>query len=89
MDCPYGKRSSHSMNQSPWPAIGVMNQPFTHERFVGTQKGAWCNDQPGEPRPCSSLAAALIIGACIQGMPRTGRERAAAPRYRASDAVTA
>ena len=35
-----------ALNDGSRPVIGVMNQPFTGERFVGTPEGAWLNGAP-------------------------------------------
>ena len=43
------------------PVIGVIDQPFTRERFVGTPDGAWCNDAPIRTRRCTTLAQARVM----------------------------
>ncbi|PPC76454.1 histidinol-phosphatase [Pokkaliibacter plantistimulans] len=49
-----------ALNDGQYPRIGVMNQPYTRERFVGTPEGAWLNGEPLKVRPCASLAQAKI-----------------------------
>lgn len=48
------------------PRIGVMNQPFTRERFLGTPKGAWLNGKSIRVRPCATLAEAKIACTSLQ-----------------------
>ena len=50
-----------ALNDGRRPVIGVMNQPFTRERFIGTPLGAWCNGAALKTRPCSGLAAARLM----------------------------
>jgi myo-inositol-1(or 4)-monophosphatase len=50
-----------ALNDGTRPVIGVMNQPFTGERFVGTPDGAWLNDAPLKTRPCASLSKARLM----------------------------
>lgn len=49
-----------ALNDGEHPRIGIMNQPFTGERFLGTPSGAWLNGTPIEVSPCTSLAQARI-----------------------------
>lgn len=71
-----------ALNDGQRPVIGVMDQPFTKERFVGTPEGAWCRDQPLKTVPCGSLAAARLM--C------TSPQMFSAPAQRAAfDAVAA
>lgn len=43
------------------PVLGVIDQPFTRERFVGTSAGAWSNDKPIRTRRCPDLAQARVM----------------------------
>lgn len=43
------------------PVLGMMNQPFTGERFVGTPRGAWRNGVPLRTRRCGSIAEATLM----------------------------
>jgi myo-inositol-1(or 4)-monophosphatase len=49
-----------ALNDGESPCVGIMNQPFTRERFLGTPAGAWLNGNPIEVSNCSSLAQARI-----------------------------
>ena len=55
-----------ALHDGECPRIGVMNQPFTGERFLGTPKGAWLNGKPIQVRPCASLAEARITSTSLQ-----------------------
>jgi histidinol phosphatase-like enzyme (inositol monophosphatase family) len=50
-----------ALNDSRRPVIGVMNQPFTKERFIGTPRGAWCNGRQLKTRRCSGLGSATVM----------------------------
>jgi len=50
-----------ALNDGTRPVLGVMNQPFTGERYVGTPAGAWRNGEPLETRPCPRLAEARVM----------------------------
>jgi myo-inositol-1(or 4)-monophosphatase len=50
-----------ALNDGQRPVIGVMNQPWTKERFVGTPQGAWCNGQRLATRSCDSIASARLM----------------------------
>ena len=50
-----------ALNDGSRPVIGVMNQPFTGERFVGTPEGAWLNGAPLKTRACASLSKARVM----------------------------
>ncbi|MBE8718482.1 histidinol-phosphatase [Cellvibrio polysaccharolyticus] len=50
-----------ALNDGEQPVIGVMNQPFTGERFLGTPAGAWCNGQPLKTRACSDIGSARVM----------------------------
>lgn len=49
------------LNDGTRPAIGVMDQPFTRERFVGNAHGATLNGQPLRCRPCPSVSRARLM----------------------------
>jgi histidinol phosphatase-like enzyme (inositol monophosphatase family) len=50
-----------ALNDGTRPVVGVMNQPFTKERYVGTPDGAWLNGEPLETRQCPQLGEARIM----------------------------
>ena len=50
-----------ALNDGTRPVIGVIYQPFTHERFVGTPQGAWHNGRPIRTRACPELAQARVL----------------------------
>lgn len=53
-----------ALNDGARPALGIMDQPFTGERFVASALGAWLHHQgraiPLRTRPCRSLADARL-----------------------------
>ncbi|HEN8703786.1 MULTISPECIES: histidinol-phosphatase [unclassified Pseudomonas] len=50
-----------ALNDGTQPVVGVMNQPFTGERFVGTPAGAWRSGTPLKTRACTDLSAATLM----------------------------
>lgn len=50
-----------ALNDGDRPVLGVMDQPFTGERFVGTCDAAWLGKTPLRTRPCASLADAKLM----------------------------
>lgn len=42
------------------PVVGVIDQPYLKERYVGWTDGASLNGKPIKTRPCANLAAATI-----------------------------
>ena len=50
-----------ALNDGTRPVVGVMNQPFTGERFVGTPEGAWRSGTPLKTRACADLASATLM----------------------------
>ncbi|TFF33951.1 histidinol-phosphatase [Pseudomonas sp. RIT623] len=50
-----------ALNDGQRPVIGVMNQPFTGERFVGTPEGAWRSGTRLKTRACGELATATLM----------------------------
>lgn len=50
-----------ALNDGERPVLGVMDQPFTGERFAGTGSSAWLNGQPLRVQTCESLAHAKIM----------------------------
>lgn len=50
-----------ALNDGNRPVLGVMNQPYTGERFVGAPEGAWCNGQALKTRACASIASARLM----------------------------
>jgi histidinol phosphatase-like enzyme (inositol monophosphatase family) len=41
--------------------FGIMNQPFTRERYIGTANGTWLNKKRVQTRRCTSLYDATIM----------------------------
>ncbi|MBA1202637.1 histidinol-phosphatase [Pseudomonas capeferrum] len=50
-----------ALNDGARPVIGVMNQPFTGERFIGTPQGAWSATALLKTRACADLATATLM----------------------------
>lgn len=50
-----------ALNDGERPVLGMMDQPFTRERFVGTGQAAWLGELPLSTRPCASLAEARLM----------------------------
>lgn len=50
-----------ALNDGERPVLGIMDQPFTRERFVGTGHAAWLGELPLSTRPCASLADARLM----------------------------
>lgn len=50
-----------ALNDGRRPVLGVIDQPFMRERFVGTPTKAWCNDKPIRTRRCPDLAQARVM----------------------------
>lgn len=50
-----------ALNDGHRPVLGVIDQPFMRERFVGTSSNAWCNEKPIRTRPCPSIAQARVM----------------------------
>lgn len=50
-----------ALNDGQRPVLGVMDQPFTGERFAGIGRSAWLNGHPLHVQPCGSLAHAKIM----------------------------
>lgn len=50
-----------ALNDGQAPVLGIMNQPFTGERYIGTPAGAWRNDTPIRTRACAELASATLM----------------------------
>ena len=50
-----------ALNDGRRPVIGVMDQPFTRERFVGMPGAAWRNGEPLRTSSCIGLDAARLM----------------------------
>lgn len=50
-----------ALNDGTRPVLGVMNQPFTGERFIGTPEGAWRGETLLRTRRCADLASATLM----------------------------
>jgi myo-inositol-1(or 4)-monophosphatase len=50
-----------ALNDGTRPILGLMNQPFTRERFVGTTHCAWNGGHVLHTRPCGQLADAHVM----------------------------
>ncbi|MBD1551731.1 histidinol-phosphatase [Pseudomonas typographi] len=55
-----------ALNDGTRPVLGVMSQPFTGERFVGSAEGAWLGEQRLHTRRCASLADAVLMSTSPQ-----------------------
>lgn len=71
-----------ALNDGRWPVLGVIDQPFTRERFVGAPGGAWHNGRPIRTRRCPALA--LALASVMLTVPAAG---ARAAQQEAFDAV--
>lgn len=49
-----------ALNDGKAPFIGIMDQPFTGERYIGTPDGAFLDDQKLAVRLCATLADAVL-----------------------------
>ena len=49
-----------AFNDGAGPLIGIMDQPFTGERFVGTPEGAWLGERKLATRPCAGLGEGVL-----------------------------
>ena len=49
-----------ALNDGNKVQIGIMDQPYTGERYIGTPQGAFFEDQKLAVRPCASLADAVL-----------------------------
>lgn len=50
-----------ALNDGAVPVIGLMNQPFTGERFTGSALGSFCNGKPILTRKCAELSSATLM----------------------------
>ncbi|WP_220348578.1 histidinol-phosphatase [Alkalilimnicola ehrlichii] len=50
-----------ALNDGISPVLGVMNQPFTGERFMGNGERAWLGDTPLATRECADLGDAILM----------------------------
>jgi histidinol phosphatase-like enzyme (inositol monophosphatase family) len=50
-----------ALNDGTRPVVGVMDQPFTRERFLGWGTGARLGDRKLATRPCASIAEARLM----------------------------
>lgn len=50
-----------ALNDGQRPVLGVMNQPFTGERYFGSARGAWRNGTALKTRTCSQLKSARLM----------------------------
>jgi histidinol phosphatase-like enzyme (inositol monophosphatase family) len=65
-----------ALNDGQAPVIGVMNQPFTGERYSGSPSGSWLNGAPLRTRPCAQLSGATLM-CTTPDMFQTAGQRAA------------
>lgn len=49
------------LNDGQRPILGLMNQPFTGERYVGSASGAWRNGVALKTRTCGNLSSAVLM----------------------------
>lgn len=50
-----------ALNDGAAPLIGLMNQPFTGECFIGSPLGSFCNGKPILTRKCTELSSATLM----------------------------
>ncbi|WP_028694017.1 histidinol-phosphatase [Pseudomonas cremoricolorata] len=50
-----------ALNDGKRPVLGVMNQPYTGERFIGTGDAAWLGERRLHTRACADLASATLM----------------------------
>ncbi len=54
-----------ALNENGTPTLGILDQPVTRERFIGTREGAELHSPDGVTklavRPCASLAQAVLM----------------------------
>jgi myo-inositol-1(or 4)-monophosphatase len=50
-----------ALSDEKYPVLGVMNQPFTRERFIGTGREAWSGSKRLAARPCADLSSAVLM----------------------------
>ncbi|WP_435610228.1 histidinol-phosphatase [Pseudomonas knackmussii] len=50
-----------ALNDGDHPRLGIVDQPFMGERFVGDGNGAWLNGRPIRSRRCGQLGLASIM----------------------------
>lgn len=50
-----------ALNDGTAPLIGLMNQPFTGECFIGSPLGSFCNGKPILTRKCTELSSATLM----------------------------
>lgn len=55
-----------ALNDGQRPVLGVMNQPFTGERYVGTPEGAWLNGNKLKTRQCPEISSATLMCTTLQ-----------------------
>lgn len=50
-----------ALNDGQRPVLGLMNQPFTGELYIGTPDGARCNGTKLQTRSCQGLSSATLM----------------------------
>ncbi|MGT2507619.1 histidinol-phosphatase [Cupriavidus basilensis] len=50
-----------ALNDGQRPVLGIMDQPFTRERFSGDGRQAWLNGELLRTRPCADLSQAKVM----------------------------
>lgn len=50
-----------ALSKDEVPIIGLMNQPFTGERFIGSPLGSFYNGNPILTRKCNDLSSAILM----------------------------
>ncbi|MFF7709375.1 histidinol-phosphatase [Pseudomonas sp. NPDC007930] len=55
-----------ALNDGQAPVLGMMSQPFTGERFVGTPEGAWLGEQRLRTRACARFEDAVLMSTSPQ-----------------------
>jgi len=49
-----------ALNNGQEPVLGMLDQPFLKERYVGSAEGSFLNGNPIQCRPCENLSDAVI-----------------------------
>ena len=55
-----------ALNDGSRPVLGIMNQPFTGERYLGTPNGAWLNGVAIATRACPALGDARVMATSLE-----------------------
>jgi histidinol phosphatase-like enzyme (inositol monophosphatase family) len=65
-----------AVNDGARPVLGIMNQPFTGERFYGTGDAAWLGEKSLATRACAKIEDAVVMCTTPQMFLTSGRRAA-------------